>query len=133
MNEFELLKRFDTLLEHREGRLLAHIHTIIHYAKDQIMSLIDDATAATAAKVFALAAEVTKANAKTDAALAALAASVASGAPVTQAQLDAINAIGTEADAATSALQVEESKVDAATGTTAEPPIAASGAPDAAA
>lgn len=93
----------------------------IHNAKEEIMSQIDDATASTAAKVSALAAEVTKANAKTDAALAALAASVSSGQAVTQAQIDAINAIGGVADSSTAALQAEESKVDAATGTTTDP------------
>ncbi len=114
MNEFDLLKRFDTLLTAHEGRLLAHVHTIVHHAKELIMSAIDDATAATAAKVAALSTEVANANAKTDAALAALAASVASGQPVTQAQIDAINAIGAAADAATGQLQAEETKVDTA-------------------
>lgn len=116
MNDHELIKRIDTLMQAREDMLLARIHAITHHAKDQIMTAVEQATASLQAKMDALSAEVVKANAKTDAALAALAASVASGEPVTQADIDAINAIGTQADAATASLQAEESKVDAATG-----------------
>lgn len=107
------LQRFARIIASSEGRILRFIHDSIHHAKEELMSALDDATAATAAKVAALSTEVANANAKTDAALAALAASVASGQPATQAQIDAITAIGTQADAATGALQAEESKVDA--------------------
>lgn len=117
---YELLQRIEALMQAEGARLQASIHAIVRHAQENILSQLDDTIASTNAKVEALAAEVTKANAKTDAALAALAASVASGSPVTQAQIDAINAIGAAADTATGALQAEESKVDAATGESAD-------------
>ncbi len=100
MNDHELLKRIDTLLAAHGDRIAAQVHTIVHHAKDQLMSALDDAIASANAKVANL-------SSKVDAALAALAASVANQTPVTQAELDAIAAIGTEADA-------ESAKVDAA-------------------
>lgn len=119
-------QRIARMIAHSEGNLLRFLETKFHHLKEAFMSALDDATAATAAKVAALSAEVANANAKTDAALAALAASVASGQPATQAQIDAITAIGTQADAATGALQAEESKVDADLN-----PAAGSGTPNA--
>lgn len=109
------------------------IEAKFNHLKESIMSAIDDATAATAAKVAALSTEVANANAKTDAALAALTASVASGQPATQAQIDAITAIGTAADAATGSLQAEEAKVDAELNPPAEGSGGSTSAPDASA
>ena len=107
------LQRIARIIAISEANVLRFIEAKIYHLKEFFMSALDDATAATAAKVAALSTEVANANAKTDAALAALAASVASGQPATQAQIDAITAIGTQADAATGSLQAEESKVDA--------------------
>lgn len=127
------LLAIERIIQAQAGRVMRFVSDTIQSTKESLMSAIDDATAATAAKVAALSTEVANANAKTDAALAALAASVASGQPATQAQIDAITAIGTAAEAATGSLQAEEAKVDAELNPAADASSGSASAPDASA
>jgi len=112
VTEFELLKRFDTLMEAREGRLLAQFHAIIHHAKDQIMSDLTKLSAS----VDALTAQAAV-NTKAIADLVALAQ--ASGAD--QAAIDTIQA---KIDAATAQLTTDDAQDPSAT-----PPAPAPAAP----
>lgn len=108
----EDLQQFERIMGVQSARVMRFVFESIQSSQENILSTIDEITAAVAAQVVALTNEVANANAKTDAALSALAASIASNAPVTQAQLDAITAIGTDAVAATAALKAEEEKVN---------------------
>lgn len=89
--------------------LLLEILPFILRLELQIMSALDDATAAAAAKLAALSTEVGVLNSKVDALIA-----LAQGAGVSQAQIDAVTALGAAADSANSALAAEAAKVDSA-------------------
>jgi len=99
-----------TIIEARD-KLARHIDHQFCHLKEFIMTALQDATAATAAKVDALVAEVATANGKIDALIA-----LAQNAGVSQADIDAITKVGASADAGLTSLQTEEAKVDAAIG-----------------
>lgn len=107
----------------REGRVelvLLEILKSLH-RNERIMNELELATAAAAASITALRAEVSNLNAKVDALIV-----LAQNAGVPQADIDAVKALGAAADAGTADVQAEEAKVDAALNPPAPPP-----APDA--
>lgn len=128
------LQRIARIIAISEANVLrfidAELRAHFHHLKEFHLTPIEQATADTAQRVSNLAAEVASANTKVD---KLIALALANGVP--QADIDAITAIGAAADAATSQLQAEETKVDAALGANAPAPApsAPSGASDVAA
>lgn len=105
------LQRIARIIAISEGNILRFIEAKFQHLKEYHLTPLEQAIADAETRVQNLATEVQNANTKIDK-LVALAA--AAGVP--QADLDAITAIGAKADAATSSLQAEEAKIDAADG-----------------
>jgi len=116
------LRAIERIILLSEGNVLRFIADQFRHLKEHHLTPLEQATADTAQRVQNLATEVQSANVKID---KLIALSLANGVP--QADIDAITAIGAAADAATGALQSEEAKIDAATGTSGAPAEAASG------
>lgn len=109
------LQRIARIIAISEANVLrfidAELRSHFHHLKEFHLTPLEQATADTAQRVANLATEVQTATTKIDKLIA-----LAQAAGVPQADIDAITAIGAAADAATTSLQAEEAKIDAADG-----------------